>query len=151
MPPENRRPSSPTDVKLIEQWIATGASGTLLAGAMKDAPPNATAPVAEATFEEIDPGVVAKQRAGLAPVLAQLQGRFPNIVDYESRGSADLVVTVSWMESRFDDDELAALAPLADHIVTGDFSNTSITDKSAPIFRPDEALTITSSDSHQDH
>jgi uncharacterized membrane protein len=134
MPPENRRPLSLDDVKLIEQWIATGASGTLLAGAMKDAPLNATAPVAEVSFEEINPDVVAKRRAGLAPVLTQLQGRFPNIVNYESRGSTDLIVTASWMETRFGDDELAALAPLVDHIVTGDFSNTSITDKSAPIF-----------------
>ena len=133
MPPENRRPLSPGDVKLIEQWIAAGASGTLLAGAMKDAPSNTNAPVAEVTFEEINPDVVAKQRAGLAPVLAQLQQRFPNIVDYQSRGSADLVVTASWMETKFGDDELAALAPLVDRIVTADFSNTSITDKSAPI------------------
>ena len=130
MPPQNKRPLSATDVKLIEQWIAAGASGTLAADAIKDAPSN-QAPVPEVAFEEIDPATVAKQRASLAPVLAELQQRFPNILEYHSRSSADIAVNAAWMGTRFGDSDLASLAPLNDRIVIADFSSTGITDKSA--------------------
>ena len=132
MPPDNRRPLSASDVKLIELWISLGASGTQLADSINDVPSKSTSPaVAEVTFEEVDPAAVASQRAGLAPVVAQLQQRFPNIFDYQSRTSADIVVTASWMGSKFGDNELAALAPLSERIVIADFSSTAITDRSA--------------------
>ena len=130
MPQGKKRPLSPTDVKIIEQWIATGASGTQLLSEVKDVPPVAT-PVAEVTFEEINPEAVSKERASVAPALSQFLERFPNSVDYQSRGSPDLVVSASWMGAKFGDDLLSALAPLAEHIVTADFSNTAVTDKSA--------------------
>ena len=131
MPANNKRPLSANDVKLIELWISSGASGTQSVDAIKDIPSNLTSqPVAEVTFEEINPETVARQRAGLASVVAQLQQRFPNIVDYQSRASADLTISASWMGPRFGDKELAALAPLSERIVIADFSSTSITDRS---------------------
>ncbi len=130
MPAENRRPLSASEVKLIEIWISAGASGTLSADVFQGLP-TASTEVAEVTFEESDPAAVAKQRATLAPTVAQLQKLFPNTVDYESRGSADLVVDMSLLSSKFGDGDLAALKPLADRIVVADFSNTAITDRSA--------------------
>jgi uncharacterized membrane protein len=130
--PENKRALAAGDVRLIELWISSGASGTQPVDAIKDVPSSATSPaVAEVTFEEIDPEAVAKQRASLAPMVVQLQKRFPNIVDYESRASADIVLSASWMGAKFDDDELAALAALGERIVIADLSNTAITDRSA--------------------
>ena len=82
MPPDNKRPISAADVKVIEKWIAAGASGTLAADAIKDLPSTGTnPPVAEATFEELDPVAVAKQRSDLASAVTQLQQRFPNLLD----------------------------------------------------------------------
>jgi len=134
MPPDNRRPLSTTDVKIIERWIAAGASGTVGTDALKDAPPiGATQSTAEAKFEEPDPATVAKERASLAPTVAELQKRFPNVLDYQSRASADLVVTASWMGTKFGDSEMAALGPLSERIVSADFTNTAITEKSASI------------------
>jgi hypothetical protein len=120
-------------VKLIELWISAGASGTQLADAIKDIPlDSARLPaVAEVSFEEFDPVATAKQRAGLAPIVAQLQQRFPAALDYESRGSADLVINASLLGSKFGDNDLAALAPLSEHIVIADFSRTTITDSSS--------------------
>jgi hypothetical protein len=83
------------------------------------------------TFEETDPQAVTKQRAGLATAVTQLQNRLPNVLDYQSRASADLVVNAAWKGAKFGDAELAALAPLSERIVVADFSNTAITDKSA--------------------
>ena len=88
---------------------------------------------AEVTFQHIDYAEVAKRRADIAPTLATLQERFPNVLDYESRGSADLMLNASVMGERFTDDDLAALAPLSQHVVSADFSRTAITDRSAPI------------------
>ena len=131
MPPNQRRPVSPDDAKRIEEWIAAGASGTLALDAIKDVPGASSQPAAEVTFEEIDPKAVAQQRSALAPDVARLQLQLPNLVDYESRGSADLVVNAAWMGNKFGDNELAALAPLSGRIVSADFSSTAITDKSA--------------------
>jgi uncharacterized membrane protein len=132
MPADKKRPLSVGDIKFIEAWISSGASGTVATDAIKDLPASSTIqPVAEVTFEEIDPEAVTKQRAGLATAVAQLQNRLPNVVDYQSRASADLVVNAAWKGAKFGDAELAALAPLSERIVVADFSNTAITDKSA--------------------
>ena len=133
MPADNKRPLSASDVKLIELWISSGASGTLAADAIKDAPSLSSnrAIVAEVTFEEVDPAAVAKQRADVVPVLQQLQQRLPNVVDYQSRSSADVVVNASWMGLKFGDEQLAALLPLSERIVMADLSSTAITDRSA--------------------
>jgi uncharacterized membrane protein len=132
MPPENKKPLSSSDAKLIEQWISAGASGTQANDTTKDVFPGISSqPAAEVTFEEIDTEAVGKQRASLAPVVAELQQRFPNILAYQSRSSADIVVSAAWMEAKFGDEGLAALAPLSGQIVVADFSSTSITDKSA--------------------
>ena len=132
MPAQNKPPLSPNEVKLIELWISAGASGTQLADAIKDIPLESGLPaVAEVSFEEFDPVATAKQRAALAPIVVQLQQRFPAALDYESRGSADLVINASLLGSKFGDNDLAALAPLSEHIVIADFSGTAITDSSA--------------------
>lgn len=132
MPAQNKPPLTPNEVKLIELWISAGASGTQLADAIKGIPMDSALPaVAEVSFEDSDPAATAKQRAALAPAVVQLQQRFPAALDYESGGSADLVINVSLIGSKFGDNDLAALAPLSEHIVIADFSGTSITDSSS--------------------
>jgi len=133
MPAENKRPLSAAEVKVIELWISAGASATLAADAIKDVPADmgSPAPAAEITFAQIDPVAVAKARSALASEVQQLQKRFPNTLDYESRGSAELVVNMSLQGSKFGDADLIGLKALADRIVEADFSNTAITDRSS--------------------
>jgi Planctomycete cytochrome C len=131
MPAEGKRPLSADEVKLVELWITAGASPTVTADAIKDAPANIAPAVAEVTFQDIDTAAVAIQRAPLAPEVAQLQKRFPDVLQYESRGSAGLVVNVSLMGAKFGDEELAALRPIDERIVIADFSGTAMTDRSA--------------------
>jgi uncharacterized membrane protein len=131
MPKEGKRPLSSDQVKLIELWIGAGASGTLLANAIKDAPAgSASSTVAEVTFEEIDAAAITKLRAGVASSVTQLQKRYPNILEYESRGSANLILNASILGPKFGDSDLEVLAPLAEHITLADFSRTAITDRS---------------------
>lgn len=132
MPKEGKRPLSSDQVKVIELWIGAGASGTIATDAIKDAPSGSSSPVAvaEVTFEEIDAAEVTRRRAEIAPSVAQLQKRFPDILDYESRGSANLHLNASMMGPKFGDSDLAALAPLTEHITLADFSRTAITDRS---------------------
>jgi uncharacterized membrane protein len=132
MPKEGKRPLSSDQVKVIELWIGAGASGTLPANAIKDAPAgSASLSVAEVTFEEIDPAAVTKLRSGIAPSVAQLQKQYPNTLEYESRGSANLYLNASLLGAKFGDADLAALVPLAEHITVADFSRTAVTDRSA--------------------
>jgi hypothetical protein len=53
-------------------------------------------------------------------------------LDYQSRASADLVLDASLLGSNFGDNQLAALTPIRDQIVSADFSGTAITDASSP-------------------
>ena len=134
MPPQGKRPLGANEVKLLELWIAAGASSTLPANAIKDAPTTLEPVVAEVTFEEIDPAAVARLRAPLAPEVARLKQRFPDLLDYESRGSANIVIDASPLGARFGDDDLAALKPLSEQIVIADLSGTAVTDRSAALF-----------------
>jgi uncharacterized membrane protein len=133
MPADHKRPLSASDVKLIEAWISSGASHTLAADAIAAVPPSSgkQTTIAEVSFPEIDPNAVAKERAASAPIVSQIQLRLPNIVDYRSRTSAEVVVNASWRGSKFGDNDLAALAALSEWIVAADFSGTGITDRSA--------------------
>jgi len=142
MPPQGKQPLAANEVKLLELWIAAGASPTLAANAIKDAPTGAAPVVAEVTFPEFDPVAVAKSRAPLAAQVAQLKQRFPNVLDYESRSSANLVIDASALGSRFADDDLAALQPLAAQIVVADLSGTAITDRSAPLLAAMKAARV---------
>ena len=130
MPPE-RSPLSPAEIKLIEAWVTSGASGTAPAGAINNVAVNDLKAPVQVTFPDIDPVSVEKQRASLEPVVAKLQQQLPNVVEYQSRGTSDLAVNAGWFKSQFGDSQLAALSPLAEHIVAADFSGTSITDRSA--------------------
>ena len=134
MPKGGKPPLSPDQVKLIELWIADGASGVASLESIKGAPADVESSVrAEVTFGVIDFAEVAKRRAEIASTLATLQQRFPNVLEFESRGSADLMVNALVMGDKFKDDDLAALTPLSKNIVMADFSRTDITDRSAPV------------------
>ena len=144
MPKENKQPLSAGQVKLIELWITNGASAALPLTAIKDAPSDLASPAApaEVTLEEVDPEAVAQARAGIASTVAQLQKQFPNILDYESRGSAALHLNPSVLGAKFGDSELAALAPVAEHITEADFSRTAITDRSLPVIAAMKRLRV---------
>jgi hypothetical protein len=127
MPPSGKTPLTDDEVTVVRLWIAGGASPTVPASAVKGAP-KLVKPV---TIPELDLARAARQRAPLAATVEQAQRRFPGVIDYESRDSANLDVDASLMGPRFGDAELAMLGPLAAHIARADFSGTAITDASA--------------------
>lgn len=131
--PKGKKPLSPDQVRLLELWIGAGASETIARDAIKDAPVDSTGStaVAEITFPETDPAAVLRMRSAIAPEVTRLQKRFPNILDYESRSSADLRLNASILGTKFGDNELAEFRAIAEHIAVADFSRTSITDHSA--------------------
>ena len=133
MPKEKRQALSPDQRKTIELWISAGASGTLPLDAIKDLPAGvvAVAPI-EVSFPQIDAATVARARANIASAVRQLQDKFPNILNYESRGSADLVLNASLLGVKFNDADVEALAPVAEHIIAADFSHSAVTDRAAP-------------------
>jgi hypothetical protein len=130
--PKGKAPLTAGEVKTIELWIGAGASEILALDAIKGAPASpASAAATEVKFEEIDPAAVAKLRSAIAPAVSKLQMQFPNILDYDSRGSADLRLNASTLGSKFGDEDLKAFAPVAEHIIVADFSRTAVSDHSA--------------------
>lgn len=132
MPPQGKRPLTANEVKLLELWIAAGASSTVAADGIQGAPTDQVA-VAEITFPEIDTDAVTKLRAPLASEVTTWKNRFPDVLEYESRGSADLVLDASAQGTRFGDDPLANLKSLSGPLVRLDLANTAITDRSASV------------------
>ena len=128
--PKGKQPLTADQVKMIELWIGAGASDKLAANAIRNAPSGSAVP-ADIKFEEVDPAAVAKLRSAIAPAVSQLQKQFPNILDYDSRSSADLRLNASILGSKFGDQDLEAFAPVAAHIIVADFSRTGVTDHSA--------------------
>jgi len=135
MPPSGKPSLTADEVTVIRLWIVAGASGELRI--IKGAP----RPVLEVKIPESDPAAVQKQRAPLAAAVTKLQARFPGVIIYESRISADLEVDASLKGAAFGDADLAALMPLKTRITRADFSGTSITDASAPALAAMTALT----------
>lgn len=143
MPKGERPPLSADQIKLIELWIANGASSTAKLVSIKDAPSGSGPAVrAEVTFEKPDIAAVERAREEIASALTNLQQRFPNLVNYESRASADLVLNAALLGSGFKDDDLKAFAPVASHIVEADFSRTGITDQAAPFMTSMKRLRV---------
>jgi hypothetical protein len=130
--PKGKQPLSADQVKAIELWIGAGASDTLAVNAIKDAPSAAAAP-AEVKFERIDPVAVAKMRSAIEPAVSRLQKQFPGVLEYDSRGSAELRLNASLLGSKFGDQDLQAFAPIAEHIIAADLSRTAVSDRSAAV------------------
>ncbi len=123
MPPKGSKSLSEDEITVVELWINYGASGELPAADIKEAPEM----VEEVTFPEIDMAAVAEQRAPLAPMVRELQERFPGVISYMSRGSADLAVNGSLLGATFDDEALSSMAPISERIVWLNLSRTGIT------------------------
>jgi hypothetical protein len=127
MPPEGKTPLAPDDVTVIRLWIAAGASPTVRA--IKGAPQ----PVAEVKIPELDPAAARRQRAPLATTVQQLSQRYPGLLVYESRNSADLELNAALSGTAFTDADLKAFLPVRERIVRMDLSGTAVTDASAPV------------------
>jgi uncharacterized membrane protein len=141
--PKGKSPLSADQVKTIELWIGAGASETLAIDAIKGAPSDSvTSAVTEVKFEEPDPSAIARLRSSIEPIVSQLQKQFPNILNYESRGSADLILNSSLLGSKFSDRDLQAFAPVAEHITIADLSRTAITDQSAGVIAAMKRLRV---------
>jgi uncharacterized membrane protein len=141
MPPRRRPQPTPEEVQVLRRWVTLGAPASGSLSALKlDATTLATiARLPELVrinkdamgTVELDPAAVAKLRAPLATTVRQLGMRFPGVLEYESRQSANLRLNASVAGSHFDDDALAAFAPLAEHLVWCDLTGTKVTDRSA--------------------
>jgi uncharacterized membrane protein/mono/diheme cytochrome c family protein len=131
--PKGKQPLSTEQLKVIEAWIEAGASDRLALNAIKNVSPASGASTPEVTFEEIDAAAVAALRSAAAPAVAQLQKQFPNVLDYDSRASADLRLDASPLGSSFGDKELTAFAPIAGQITVLDLSRTAVTDRSVNV------------------
>jgi len=129
--PKGKHPLAADQIKLIELWIASGASDALALDAIKNTPSGSAVPLIK--FEEIDPSEIARQRSAIAPTVARLQKQFPNILDYDSWASVDLRLDASTLGSNFGDRDLEEFTPVAEHIIAADLSRTAVSDHSAVI------------------
>jgi hypothetical protein len=129
MPAGNKPPLAKGELRVIELWIAAGASGSAPVDSIAGAPPAPSPPV---VVEPLDAEAVAKARAPLEEKVGALSARYPDSIRYLSRDSAALIVDVQRLGADFDDADLAQFEPVAAAVSRLDLSGTAITDGAAP-------------------
>ena len=125
MPAGSKPPLSADEIRVIELWIAAGASGDTRVDEIANAPPPPPSPV---TIEMPAAEVVAKVRAPLDAPVKALSERYPGSIAWVSRASGDLAVDVQRLGATFGDADLARFEPLAKAVTRLDLSGTAITD-----------------------
>lgn len=128
MPAGNKPPLTKDELRVVELWIAAGASGETPVASIADAPPPPSPPI---VVKPLDPEAVAKARAPLEEPVRALMARYPDSIRYLSRDSAALTVDVQRLGADFDDADLAQLEPVAAVVSRLDLSGTAITDAAA--------------------
>ena len=133
MPPQGNRPLTPDEIQTIQAWINAGAAESAPLSSAHGMPSASVAPVAQVKFPEYDPSAVNAARKDHAADVVALQKHYPNLLEYESRTSAMLVLNAALAGEKFGDSDIAAMKPIFDAITSADFSGTAITDRSAPV------------------
>ena len=147
MPPSDEAQPAKAEIALVTRWIERGASRTMTVAEMSLAPDLAKAAAElksrlptsggarghREVVVELEPAAVAKARAPHAKAVAAIQERFPGALSYESRSSARLHFTAAGLGAEFGDRELAALAPIADVLISLELSGTRVSDQSATL------------------
>lgn len=128
MPAGNKPPLAKDELRVLELWIAAGASGSAPVDSIAGAPPPTAAPI---VVEPLDAEAVAKARLPLEEKVGALSARYPDSVRYLSRDSAALIVDVQRLGADFDDADLAQFEPVAAAVSRLDLSGTAITDAAA--------------------
>ena len=136
MPPEGKTPLSPDEIKVIRLWIGAGASPSIKVAAIKGAPRL----VRDVAIPNFDLAQAMRQRATLAAEVDRLSRRYPGLLSYQSRNSADMELDASSRGAAFGDADLKAFAPVTSRLVRIDLSGTGITDASAPLLAAMPAL-----------
>ncbi len=128
MPAGNKPPLAKDELRVIELWIAAGASGSAPVDSIAGAPPPPSPPI---VVEPLDTEAVAKARAPLQEKVRALSARYPDSIRYLARDSAALTVDVQRLGADFDDADLAQLEPVAATVSRLDLSGTAISDAAA--------------------
>lgn len=121
MPSDGKPPLKADDVKVLELWIAAGASDKTPASAFKGAP-------ALAVPKPPEPAAAPDWHARGAQI-AQLEATLGLKLTPRSAVATDgLILRTASAPSRCDDAALAKLKPIADLIVEAELSRTKVTD-----------------------
>ena len=139
MPAGNKPPLSGDEVRVIELWIAAGASGRTLVSAIDGAPPPPAPPI---EIAPLDAEAVARARAPLDEQVQALSRLYPDALAYLSRDSARLTIDAQRLGSSFKDADLSQLAPLAPNVIRLDLSGTAISDAAAESLAAFEHLEV---------
>ena len=125
MPADNKPPLTADEIKVIELWIASGASETTPLAAIQGAPELA-APKAPA------PPLVADWHPRAAQIAQLEKNAGIRLVPRSALATDGLILGTASAPKRCDDAALARLAPVADLIVEAELARTNVTDAGLP-------------------
>lgn len=121
MPSDGKPHLSPDEIKIVELWIARGASKDKGLAEFKDAPALAS------TKKEIIP-LAPDWHPRAAEIAAAEKAAGVKLVPRSQIGTDGLIVRTASAPTQCNDDSLAKLAPVADLIVDVELARTKVTD-----------------------
>ncbi len=146
MPPKEKQQVEKYELEIIEWWINQGASATATFAELK-ADEKITALLAKmippAELKKMEDEAAAAEakaqadseakRKDLETSMVSVKKSFPGALNFTSKLSSDLTFSAVSMRSKFTDEDLKKLVPVATGVVWLDLTATNITDASAPV------------------
>ncbi|MDU0352575.1 c-type cytochrome domain-containing protein [Paraglaciecola aquimarina] len=126
MPPFGRERHTEEELALIELWLSKGGRGDLT----EDDFPEAPAKAKVIKFADINWQKIEADRAPFAPILKDLQKRYPNVLHYQARTSSLVVLEGLPIKQWLTDDMLSEFTPLAPILTELQIASSAITDHS---------------------
>jgi uncharacterized membrane protein len=121
MPAEGKPGLTGAELKVIEYWIASGATQNVTVAASNAAPPPPAKPIVVALTSDYRPR---------ASEIAALEARLGVLLIPRSQNPRDgLILRTVSAPARFDDTALSGLQPIADLVVDAELARTKITDQ----------------------
>lgn len=136
MPPYGRDRQTESELTLLKMWLAKGASSELTEADFPDAPTKAKV----IKFLDIDWQAIKLARAPLEESVKQLQQTYPNLLHYQAKTSALLILDSFSMKHIFNDKHLKDYLNISSVITELYLANSDITDKSMAIILSMEQL-----------
>lgn len=137
MPPYGRDRQTESEMTLLKMWLAKGGSRELTEADFPEAPAKAKV----IKFLDIDWQAIKLERATFEASVNQLKQTYPNLLHYQAKTSALLILNSFSMKRDFSDKHLQDFSEISSVITELHLAGSNITDKSIALILSMKKLT----------
>jgi len=126
MPPEGKPQLTPDEKALLNWWVETGGENKVKV--MKLKPGDKIIKIIERKMHKIDPEEVSRLREAVQPAMAAIQKKYGISLRFEGADSHMVSLNAKFAAEPFKDEDVAALAGLAENLLELNLEGSAITD-----------------------